>query len=449
MPLSPADALTRLDHVIAAARRAGADAADAVLVEESSQSVSWRLGKLEDVSRSEGIDLGLRVFCGQRVASVSSSDLSSKALETMVERALAMAKLAPEDKYAGLAAPELLAKGEHADLDLAADVLPATDQLRAWAIAAEDAARAVPGITNSEGAGASSGYGVMAIATSNGFRGAYASTSVSISASVLAERDGLKERDYAYHSVRHPGDLEAADAIGREAGARTLRRLGATKPESARMPVVFDPRVSNSLVGHLLGAISGQSIARKSSFLLDSMGAQVFGPDIQILDNPHMRRGLRSKPFDAEGLPTSAQTLVENGVLKMWLLDCASARQLGLQPNGHASRGISSPPSPGASNVYLAAGRVTPQELIADIKRGIYVTELIGSGINGVTGDYSRGAAGFLIENGAITSAVSEITIASRLQDMFKHMRVADNLTFRYGINAPTVRIDDMAIAGS
>jgi PmbA protein len=449
MPLSPADALDRLDHVIAAARRAGADAADAVLVEDSSQSVSWRLGRLEDVSRSEGIDLGLRVFRGQRVATVSSSDFSPKALDAMVERALAMAALAPEDKFAGLAEPGLLASGDHLNLDLAAPALPSPEQLRLWAESAEDAARAVTGVTNSEGAGASSSYGIMALATSTGFRGSYASTSVSISASVLAEKNGQMERDYAYHSVRHPEDLEAADAIGREAGQRTVRRLGAIKPESAHLPVVFDPRVSNSLVGHLLGAISGTAIARKSSFLLESLGTQVFAPAIRIIDDPLRRRGLRSHPFDAEGLPTTACSLVDDGVLQMWLLDCASARQLGLAPTGHASRGISSPPSPGASNVHLAAGTLSPQALRADIKRGIYVTDLIGSGVNGITGDYSRGAAGFLIENGEITVPVNEITIAGRLQDMFKCMIPANNLSFRYGVNAPTLRIDDMAIAGS
>lgn len=449
MPLSPATALDRLDHVLAAARRAGADAADAVLIEESSQSISWRMGALEDVSRSEGIDLGLRVFLGQKVASVSSSDLSVRAMEMMVDRAVAMARLAPEDPYAGLAAKELLAQAPHADLQLAAADLPATETLRGWAAEAEDAARAVPGVTNSEGAGAGAGYGLIALATSNGFRGAYASTSASISASVIAERDGLMERDYAYHSVRHPGDLEPAQAIGREAGERTVKRLGAIKPESAVLPVMFDRRVSGSLIGHLLGAISGQAIARKSSFLQDSMGKQVFAANIDIIDNPLLLRGQRSRPFDAEGLATSQQSLVKEGVLQGWLLDIASARQLGLTPNGHASRGVSSPPSPGASNVHMAPGTLTAAALMADIKRGIYVTEMIGSGVNGVTGDYSRGAVGFLIENGQLTVPVSEITLASTLQEMFSRLIPADDLEFRFGVNAPTLRIDGMTVAGA
>jgi PmbA protein len=449
MPFSPADALDRLDHVIAAARKAGADAADAILIEESSQSISWRMGTLEDVSRSEGIDLGLRVFKGQKVASVSSSDLSASALDRVVERAVAMAALAPEDPFARLADDSLLCKEPHPDLQLAAADLPSTEHLRLWAAEAEDAARGVSGVTNSEGAGAGSGYGLVALATSAGFRGAYASTSVSVSASVIAERDGLMERDYAYHSVRHPFDLEAAAAIGHEAGQRTVRRLGAVKPASAVLPVVFDPRVSGSLVGHLLGAISGQAIARKSSFLQDSMGQQIFAPGISILDDPLRIRGLRSRPFDAEGLPTRQTTLVKDGVLQSWLLDLASARQLGLAPTGHASRGVSSPPSPGASNVHLAAGSVSPGTLMADIKLGIYVTEMIGSGVNGVTGDYSRGAVGFLIENGELTTPVSELTIASSLQHMFKNLVAADDLHFRYGVNAPTIRVDGMTIAGA
>jgi PmbA protein len=449
MPFSPADALDRLDHVISAARKAGADSVDAILIEESSQSISWRLGALEDVSRSEGIDLGLRVFKGQKVASVSTSDLSAVALDRVVARAIAMAARAPEDPFAGLAEASLLSMGPHPDLHLAASDLPSTAQLRQWAAEAEDAARAVPGVTNSEGAGASSGYGLVALGTSAGFRGAYASTSVSVSASVIAERDGLMERDYAYHAVRHPSDLEAAAVIGADAGRRAVRRLGAFKPASAVLPVVFDPRVSGSLVGHLLGAISGQAIARKSSFLQDSMGQQIFAPGISILDDPLRRRGLRSRPFDAEGLPARQTVLVKDGILQTWLLDLASARQLGLAPTGHASRAVSSPPSPGASNVHLAAGTVSPAALMADIKLGVYVTEMIGSGINGVTGDYSRGAVGFLIENGELTRPVSELTIASTLQHMFKNLIAADDLDFRYGVNAPTVRVDGMTIAGA
>jgi PmbA protein len=448
MPLTPTAALDRLDHVIAAARRAGATAADAVLIEDSSQSISWRMGTLEDVTRSEGIDLGLRVFVGHQVATVSSSDLAPKTLEALVDRAMAMAKLAPEDPFAALADPTLLARGVHPELDLAGD-LPDTATLRAWAEQAEDAARAVPGVSNSEGAGAGTGQALVSLATSDGFRGAYASTSVSVSASVVAERDGAMERDYAYHSVRHAADLESAAAIGTEAGTRVIKRLGAIKPESAVMPVVFDPRVSSSLIGHFLGAINGQSIARKSSFLADKMGTKLFRDGISIIDNPLRLRGLRSRPFDAEGLPARETALLRDGVLQTWLLDGASARQLGLAPTGHAVRGVSSPPGPGASNVHMQAGKISPSDMVGDIKRGIYITEMIGSGVNGVTGDYSRGAVGFLIENGVLTTPVNEITIAGHLLDMFARLEPANDLEFRYGVNAPTIRIDAMSIAGA
>ncbi len=449
MSFTEAEALERLDHVIAAAKKAGADAADAVIVGESSLSVSWRLGALEDIGRSESIDLGLRVFVGQSPANVSSSDLSPKALEALVERAVAMARLAPPDVYAGLADPALLMKGALPDLDLADTSEPSPEQLKALAAEAEDAARAVPGVTNSEGAGAGAGGAMVGLATSAGFRGAYRSTSVSVSASVLAGGEGAMERDYAYHSVRHLADLEPSAVIGKEAGERAVKRLGAIKISSATLPVIFEPRLSGGMVGHFLGAINGSGIARKSSFLQDYMGKQVFAPGIQILEEPHRLRGQRSRSFDGEGLPTHARTLVEDGRLTTWLLDSSSAKQLGLVSTGHAARGVGGPPSPSASNVHLAPGSMTPAEMIKSIKRGIYVTELIGSGVNGVTGDYSRGAAGFLIENGEITHAVSEITIAGNLIDMFARLVPANDLVFRYGVNAPTLMIDAMAIAGA
>ncbi len=449
MSFTETEALERLDHVITAALKAGADAADAVIVGESSLSVSWRLGALEDIGRSESIDLGLRVFVGQSPANVSSSDLSPKALVALVERAVAMARLAPPDVYAGLADPALLMQGAQPDLELADNTEPSPEQLKALAAEAEDAARAVPGVTNSEGAGAGAGGAMVGLATSTGFRGAYRSTSVSVSASVVAGGEGAMERDYAYHSVRHMADLEPSAKIGKEAGERAVKRLGAIKISSATLPVIFEPRLSGGIVGHLLGAINGSGIARKSSFLQDYMGKQVFAPGIQILEEPHRLRGQRSRIFDGEGLPTQNRTLVEDGRLTTWLLDSSSARQLGLVSTGHASRGVGGPPSPSASNVHLAAGRQSPAEMIKSIKRGIYVTELIGSGVNGVTGDYSRGAAGFLIENGELTHAVSEITIAGNLIDMFARLVPANDLEFRFGVNAPTLMIDAMAIAGA
>ncbi len=447
--MTQTDHQSDLEYVLTAARRLGADAADAVVMGESSLSIGWRMGALEDVSRSESQDLGLRVFVGKGQAMVSSSDLAHPALDTLAERAVAMARLASEDIYAGLADPAQLMTGILPDLDLAeaSDVGP--DQLKLWAAAAEDAARAVPGVSNSEGSGASYGGGTVSLATSTGFYGSYRSTHVSVSASVIAARDGVMERDYAYHHVRHRADLEAPEAIGREAGERTVKRLGAVKPESGLLPVIFDPRISGGLLGHLLSAINGQSVARKSTFLLDALGSRIFRSDIQILEDPHRQRGLRSRSFDGEGLPTQARALIDQGILTTWLLDCASARQLGLKSTGHASRGVGSPPSPSASNVHMAAGKISPQDMIKSLPRGIYVTELIGQGVNGVTGDYSRGASGFLIEQGELTTPVNEFTIASNLKDMFARVQPASDLEFRYGINAPTLMIEGMSIAGA
>jgi PmbA protein len=441
--------LDSLDFILAAARKLGADAADAMVMGESSLSIGWRMGVLEDVSRSESQDLGLRVFVGQSQAMVSSSDLSRPALDALAQRAVAMAKLAPEDIFAGLADPEQLLAGPQIDLDLAEAKEVGPEQLKLWAAEAEDAARAVPGVTNSEGSGASYGGGSVALATSSGFRGNYASSHVSISASVIAGQGGAMERDYAYHHVRHVADLDAAGAIGREAGERTVKRLGAIKPESGTLPVIFDPRISGGLVGHLLGAINGQSVARKSTFLLDALGTQIFGADIQIIEEPHRLRGLRSRAFDGEGLPTCNHDIVKDGRLTTWLLDCASARQLGLESTGHAARGIGAPPSPSASNVHMAAGKMSAVDMIKSIKRGIYLTELIGQGVNGVTGDYSRGASGFMIENGELTVPVNEFTIASNLKDMFLRLIPANDLEFRYGINAPSILIEGMSIAGA
>jgi PmbA protein len=441
--------LNHLEFVLDAARKLGADTADAVVMGDASLSIGWRMGALEDVSRSESQDLGLRVFIGQAQAMVSSSDLSRPALQALAERAVAMAKLAPDDIYAGLADPADLMTGPLPDLELADSLEVGPDQLKLWAAEAEDAARAVPGVTNSEGSGAAYGAGSVALATSTGFLGRYQSSSVSISASVIAAQDGMMERDYAYHQVRYCADLASAASIGREAGERTVKRLGAIKPASGTLPVIFDPRISGGMVGHLIGAINGQSVARKSTFLLDALETRIFAADIQILEEPHRLRGMRSRSFDGEGLPTCNRALIENGVLTTWLLDCASARQLGLRSTGHAARGIGSPPSPSVSNVHMAAGKILPQDMIKSIKHGIYITELIGQGVNGVTGDYSRGASGFLIENGVLTSPVNEFTIASNLKHMFAQLVPANDLEFRYGINAPTLLIEGMSIAGA
>jgi PmbA protein len=437
-----------LASLIHAAKRAGADAADALVVESVSAGVSCRLGKLEDVERAESANLGLRVFVGAQVAFVSSSDISQRGVAELPERAVAMARLAPEDKYAGLAPKERLAKAIP-DLDIEDSHEPPADALVDSARAIEAAAMAVKGITNSEGGSASYGRSAIALATSEGFFGHYAATSHSIGVSVLAGEGTGMERDDDYASARHLVDLESADLVGRRAGERAVARMNPRKVKSQAVPVVYDPRAANGLLGHFAGAISGASIARGVSFLKDKMGELVFAPNITILDEPHRMRGLRSKPFDGEGVRNKRWALIENGVLKTWLLDCASAKQLGLETTGHAARGTGGPPSPSTTNLYMAPGTLTRDALIADIREGFYVTELMGMGVNGVTGDYSRGATGFWIENGAIAYPVSEVTIAGNLREMFRNLVPANDLVFRYGVDAPTLRVEGMTVAGA
>ncbi len=442
-------ALARLTHAIDHAKRIGADAADALYIGDASTSVQIRLGKLEDIGRSEGEEIGLRLFSGTRSASVSSSDLSPRALETAVERAMAMAREAPEDPYAGLAPEDLLLRGGARDLDLLDETEASAEALQASALAAEDAARSVSGVSNSEGASASAGRAVIALATSGGFTGGYATSSHGLMASVIAGEGASMQRDYAHHAARHLADLDAPDELGRRAGERAVARLNPQKLGTGQLPVVFDPRVGASLIGHLIGAITGSAVARGTSFLLDRLGQQVFADGINIVDDPHRPRGLRSRPFDGEGLPTHRTTIVDGGLLTTWLLDSASAHQLKLAPTGHATRGIAGPPGAGPTNLHMEPGQVSRAELIGGIKRGFYVTELIGQGLNPITGDYSRGAAGFLIENGELGPAVAEVTIAGNVKDMFLHMTPADDLHFRRAINVPTLRVDGMTVAGA
>lgn len=438
----------RAADIVSRATRAGADTADAVFAADAAIDLSVRLGALEDVGRSESEELGLRVFVGRRSASVSTSDLSGDAVAALVERAIAMAREAPEDRWAGLAPQERLMRGAPPllDLDDGGTLTPA--ELRELALEAEDAARAVPGVSNSEGGGASASRSVWALATSHGFAGAYAATAYSLSASVLAgdSANGM-ERDYAHHAARKRAHLESAEAIGRRAGERAVARINPGRVASGPMPVVFDPRIGSSLLGHMTGAISGQSIARKTSFLLDALGTQIFSEGVTIRDDPHRPHGLRSRPFDGEGLPVSPVVIVENGMLETWLLDSGSARQLGLEPTGHAARGVGGGPGVSPSNLYMEAGDVPVATLIADIADGVYVTELIGQGVNGVTGDYSRGAAGFRIIDGEIAGPVAEFTLAGNLKDMYRAMTPANDLEFRYGTNVPTLRIDGMTVA--
>jgi PmbA protein len=442
------DSLDILDDMFARAKAAGADAADGHHVQSTSLSTTQRMGAREDLERSESLDMSLRVFIGQRQACIASSDLSPLAIEELVARAIAMAKAVPENPYCGLADPRRLAS-EFPELDLVDDYEPDAEELYGLAAAAEDAALAVPGVTNSEGGGAGWSRSAVTVATSHGFSGAYSGSSFSVSASVIAGEGGAMERDYDYSSVRHRADLRPPEDIGRDAGRRAVKRLNPRQVETASVPVIYDPRVSGGLIGHFSGAISGVAVARGTSFLKDRLGQQVFAEGIDIIDDPHRVRGLSSKPFDGEGVANAALELCKNGVLQTWVMDTASAKQLGLETSGRASRGGASPPHPATTNLYMAPGALSPADLMGDIKSGFYVTELIGFGVNGITGDYSRGAAGFWIEDGEIAYAVSEMTVAGNLKDMFMNLTPADDLEFKYGTNAPTVRIEGMTVAGA
>jgi len=441
-------ALDLLQDLIGRARRAGADAADAVLFEGVSLSHARRLGKTEKLERSEGQDLGLRVFIGRQQAVVSSTDRSPEALAQLVERAVAMARTVPEDPYCGIADP---AEITHAwpSLDMLDPAEPTAEVLIERARAAEEAALAVTGVTNSEGAEAGWARSSVALAASNGFAGAYSGSSHGVSASVIGGSGTGMERDYDFSSAIFAADLRDPAEVGKSAGERAVKRLGAKKMPTCRCPVVFDPRVARGFISHLLGAISGPAIARGTSFLKDRLGERIFPEAIAIIDDPHRRRGLRSKPFDAEGIANRRRAIIDKGVLTTWLLDLRSARQLGLETTGHAARGTASPPSPSATNVWIEPGALSPQALIADIESGFYVTEMMGMGVNGVTGDYSRGAAGFWIDKGEIAFPVSEMTVAGNLKDIFARLQAANDLEFKAGADSPTLRVDDLTVAGA
>jgi len=444
--LSPEDAQAAAERLVERAMKAGADSADAIYAGQRSTSVQVRLGELEHVGRSEGEEIGLRIFVGARSASVASSDLSDEALNELVGRALAMAAEAPDDPFTGLAPEDLLSRAPFAALDLVDPAEPRPGELRTRALEAEAAALAVPGVANSSGGSASASRSTTALATSGGFAGSHSATGFGCSVSVVAGEGGAMQRDHAWHSARHLADLDGAEEIGRLAGARAVARLNPARVKSGRMPVLFDPRVSHTLLGHLAAAISGSSVARKSSFLQDRLGAPIFAEGVTITDDPFRPRGLRSRPFDGEGVRVQRMDIVSGGMLRTWMAESASARQLGIQPTGHAARSVGSAPGVSPGNFYMEAGSRSRAELLAAFPEALLVTELIGQGANPVTGDYSRGAAGFLVRDGEIGPAVQEITIASNLIDMFATLEPASDLEFRRGIDAPTILVPEMTI---
>jgi PmbA protein len=439
--------LTQLaERLVAAARRA-----DALAVRSVSLAVEVRDGAVEESERSEGDDLGLRVIVGHKQAVVSTNDLKGDGFDALAERAVAMARAAPDDRFAGLADASQLARDvahEVAALDLLDPEMPDVNVLEERAREAEAAGLAVRGVTKSGGASASAGIGGLVLVTSHGFHGATIASRHGISMTAIAGDGTGMERDYDFSSTLHASDLENAQAIGRRAGERAVERLNPRKVTTRRVPVVFDSRISGSMVGHLASAANGSSIARKTSFLRERLGEKIFASGIHIIDDPLRHRGLRSRPFDAEGIAGRSRHLVEDGLLKTWILDCTTARELSLETTGHAQRGVSSTPSPGPSNLHMAPGGKSPDELIADIADGFFITDMIGMGVNLVTGDYSRGASGFWIENGERTYPVSEVTIAGHLSEMFASLVPANDLVFRYGTNAPTLRVEGMTVAG-
>lgn len=423
--------------LLEAARRAGAEVAEVGLYEGTSVGIQRRLGKIEESERAETTELGLRVFLGRRSASVSASSIDRDSFLRLAEQAVAMAKVVPEDPYAEI--PVAPPAPDAAFLELDDPAEPCAETLIERAALAEEAALAVPGISNSEGASASWSRAVSVLATSHGFVGEYARSFHSVSVTAIAGTGTEMQRDYDYDSAVYGADVSDPAQLGRNAAARALARLNPSRPSTAKLPILFDPRVAGSFLGHLAGAISGAAIARGTSFLKDALGQMVFSPDIHIIDDPLRIRGLRSRPFDREGQPVRLMKFIEGGRLTDWVLDTRSANQLGLKTNGHAG---------GLSNFYMQPGRMTPEQLMADISLGLYVTEMIGSGVNGLTGDYSRGAAGFMIRNGQLAEPVAEFTIAGNLKDMFLNLTPANDLVFKRGTDAPTLRIEGMTLAG-
>ena len=435
-------------RAVEAARAAGATASDALAIAATDVNASVRNGAPETIERAESAGIGLRVFVGQASATLSSSELTEEAMRNMAEQAVAIAKVAPADPFAGLAAAELLAKSWDVP-DIYDTALPEMNQLQATARAAEEAGRSVAGITNSNGADASASHHKIALVTSHGFSAQYKASHFSLSLSLIAGSGETMQRDYAYATTTHLSDLLSPETLGQEAAERAVSKLNPRKLASQSAVVYFEPRVGRQLLGAFAGAISGSAIARGTSFLKDALGTAVFAPGITVTDDPTRPRSLGSHPFDAEGVRATPRDFISDGILTSWVLDTRSANQLGLVTTGHASRGLSGTPHPSTSNLYLAAGSQSPEALMRDLGNGFYVTETIGHGTNLITGDFSLGASGFWIENGQRAYPVSEVTIAGNLRDMLRSITAANDLEFRYGTNVPTLAVARMTIAGN
>lgn len=432
------------------ARAAGASDADAIVAEGTEFSVTVRKGEVETLTEAGSKALGLRVFVGRRTASSHTSDFSRPTLDRLVEETVGMARATGEDGAAGL--PDEAPPAEDVELGLfdpSALELPTEERIER-ARRAEAVALATPGIVNSQGGSWSSGEGSVVLANTRGFLGSYRTSSVSLSVVPQASRDGQMERDYWYTAGRGLGDLEPPEEVGRKAAERTLRRLGARQVKTAEVPVVFDPDTAAELLGTVFSALSGYAVFRNATFLKDRLGETVASPLLTLVDEGRRPRGLGSRPFDGEGLPTRRNVPLERGVLRHWLCDAYSARKIGAKPTGTARRGVAGGPSVGAGNLYFEAGERTPEEILGGVERGLFVTDLIGFGVNVVTGDYSQGAVGHWIEKGRLVHPVHEVTIAGNLRQMLLDVdAVGNDLVFRGGSAAPTLRVRKMTVSGS
>jgi PmbA protein len=442
------DLLNLAEDVLSRARKLGADSGDALAIDAQGTDIEMRQGEIEKLERTESRGVGLRVFVGHSSALISGSVFTPESLNRLSETAVAMARATPPDPLAGVAAAELLARNLPR-LDLVSAYLPESEELKALALEVEGAALAVPGVSKSGGASASASQRKIALVTSAGFAQAYQRTGVSLSVSAIAGEGTGMERDYDYSAACHFEDLKTPQEVGKSAGERAVKRLQARKIASQAVTVIYDRRVASSLLGHLSSAINGAAIARGTSFLKSRMSQQIFAKGISVIDDPLRPRGLSSRPFDGEGLSSSRRELIADGALTGWVLDLRSARQLGLPPTGNGSRGLGGPPGPSTSNLHLEPGQLNPEQMIGSLKQGLYITELIGNSVNLVTGDYSRGASGFWIENGQLAFPVSEITIAGNLNDMFMTLEPANDLIFKSSTNAPTCRVEGLTIAGT
>ena len=434
-----------LDHT----KRAGADAADVLFLSGTAVNVDVRNDVVETLERSESQGLELRVFVGKKNATVFTTTIDPSRFKDFVERTIAMARILPEDHYAGLAPQALTGVFESNTLALEDPVEPSTAHLLERARHGENAALAITGVTNSAGSSASWHKTQIALATSAGFTGTYYKTSHANSVCVLAGTGQDMQRDYDYHQTVWLEDLTEAAVLGHNAGQQAVARLNPTRPRTGHYPVVFHPRVASSFLSYFIRAINGAAIARGTSFLKDSLGQKVFAQGVHITDDPHRMRGLHSCPFDGEALSIAPLHLVQDGVLNTWILDSRSARQLGLQSNARAARNLHGPPTPSATNLFFEAGTCSPQELMSDITEGIYVTEMMGSAVNLLTGDYSRGATGFMIRHGQIAEPITEFTLAGHLREIFSSLTLAHDLSFRFGVDAPTVRVDALNLAAA